>query len=150
LVKIRLQRMGTKARPFYRVVISKAMASRSSAAVEIIGTYNPVASDKKLDIKSDRAMHWLMEGAVPTETVAVLLKRDGVLEEFFTARPNHRAKYKFLDKRVAVTTAPTAIEAPVAEAPVALAQEIESAPEEVAAPVAEEATETPVETTTEA
>ncbi|MCC6686860.1 MAG: 30S ribosomal protein S16 [Fimbriimonadaceae bacterium] len=151
MVKIRLQRLGTKARPFYRVVVAHGMTGRNSAYVENLGTYTPIKPGKPLEIKNDRALHWLLNGAEPTETAANLLKRAGVLEEFFKERPGQKSKYKFLDKRVAATASTTVTQSeekpkkaePVAE--VAPAAETEAAPEE--APVVAEA---PVEADAEA
>lgn len=134
MVKIRLQRYGNKGRPFYRVVVAKSSAGRNGAFVEILGTYDPVKPGKPLNLKNERALDWLMQGAVPTETAAYLLKRAGILDDFFAQRPKQKANYKFLDKRVAATVS-SVIEAPAIEetAPVAVA-------EEPAAETAEEAT----------
>jgi small subunit ribosomal protein S16 len=120
VVKIRLKRQGNKHRPFYRVVVSKSEAGRDGSFIEIIGTYNPILRDKdaRAVIKGDRALHWLLEGAQPTETVAYLLKKCGVLEEFFTQRPKARTKFPHLNKAIPATAAVSAVEAPApAEAP---------------------------------
>jgi small subunit ribosomal protein S16 len=141
VVKIRLTRLGNKHRPFYRVVVAKSTAGRDSASVEVLGTYNPIARnrDERIKIKTDRALHWLMEGAQPTDTVAHMLKTVGVLEEFFKARPAAAKRFKGLDKRVAALStesvasavpAAAAVAAPVVEeaAPVAEAAPAEEAP----------------------
>jgi len=119
------------------------MTGRNSAYVENLGTYTPIKPGKPLEIKNDRALHWLLNGAEPTETAANLLKRAGVLEEFFKARPGQKSKYKFLDKRVAATASTTVTQSeekpkkadPAPEA--TPAAEAEAAPEEV--PVVAEA-----------
>lgn len=111
MVKIRLRRIGAKGRPFYRVVVAESTSGRNGAFVETIGTYDPVAQPKKLEIDEERAMHWLLQGAEPTETTAFILNKTGILEKFLEQRPNQRKKYSFLDKRTAaisVTSAPTA------------------------------------------
>ena len=110
MVKIRLRRLGNKGRPFYRVVVATSSAGRNGAFVETIGTYDPVSQPKKLDIKEDRAMFWLMNGAEPTETAAYLLKKVGVMAQFLEARPGQAKKYKFLDKRTAPTAAVVEVE----------------------------------------
>jgi len=122
MVKSRLRRLGNKGRPFYRVVVAKSSAGRNGAFVETIGTYDPVSQPKKLDIKEDRALFWLMNGAEPTETAAYLLKKVGVMAQFLEARPGQAKKYKFLDKRTAPTAAVVEVEV-----------EAEPATEEVAA-----------------
>jgi small subunit ribosomal protein S16 len=133
MVKIRLQRLGNKGRPFYRVVVSKSEAGRNSAFVENIGIYNPISQPKEIRIDEERALHWLRNGAEPTETTAWLLNKLGILPKFLEERPNQKRKYKFLDKRTAAISKPSAVEARVEspkqeEAPVAV-----EAPAEVAA-----------------
>ncbi len=150
MVKIRLRRMGNKHRPFYRIVVAKSAAGRNGSFIEVLGTYNPLTRPSTIALKGDRALEWLMSGAQPTETVAVILKREGVLESFFEARPAARKDYKFLDKRVAPTAAAAvAVAAPVEEASAAA----ETAPAEAPvaeAPVAEAtATEAPAESPAE-
>lgn len=154
MVKIRLTRMGNKHRPFYRIVVAKSASARDSAAIEYIGTYDPLTKPSTVQLKNDRALHWLMNGAEPTETVAILLKRQGVLDEFFSQRPKAKKKFGFLDKTTQAMSRQSAISqvesAPAAEAKkeevVAEAAPVEEAPvveEAVAveetAPVAEEA-----------
>lgn len=137
--------MGNTHRPFYRIVVQKSASGRNSSAIETIGTYNPVSQPKEIRLKADRAMHWLLEGAQPTETVAVILKREGVLEDFFAQRPKARKKFAFLDRTTAAMSKESVLEAPKAEeAPVAVAEPVaEPAVEE---PAVEEA---PVEATSE-
>jgi small subunit ribosomal protein S16 len=108
--------MGNKGRPFYRIVVAKSNAGRNGAFVETIGTYDPVAQPKRLEVSEDRALHWLMEGAQPTETVAFILNKVGVLPRFLEARPSQKKNYSFLDKRTAAISVTPATEAPVAEA----------------------------------
>ncbi len=144
MVKIRLRRMGTKARPFYRVVVAKALSARDGAAVETLGTYNPTPREKVLEINNERALYWLLQGAQPTQTVAYLLKKSGALGEFFEQRPAARAKFKFLDKRTAVMSTASVIEAaPVAAAAPEVTEEV-PAEAPVEAP-AEAPAEAPVE-----
>lgn len=100
MVKIRLRRMGAKGHPHYRVVVAKSTAGRNGTFIESIGTYDPLSRPKKIQINEERALHWLNEGAQPSETTAYLLSKAGVLERYFEARPNARKKFGFLDKRV--------------------------------------------------
>lgn len=151
MVKIRLRRIGAKGRPFYRVVVAKSTAGRNGAFIETLGTYNPIVKPTHVEIDGERAMHWLMQGAQPTETAARLLNKTGVLEQYFAQRPGAKKDYAFLDKRTAATSVrsvmdkqsePKAEAAPVATAPVAAAPEPAPAPEPEAAP--EPAAEEPV------
>ena len=111
MVKIRLKRQGNRHRPFYRIVVSKANQGRDAAFIENIGFYNPLDKAAGTSIKDDRALYWLLQGAVPTETVAYLLNKVGVMEQFFAQRPNARRKFASLNKSIPVTSAPTAVEA---------------------------------------
>ena len=76
-VKIRLQRGGAKHAPHYRVVIADARARRDGRFVEVIGTYDPCNKDseKQINLKLDRADHWLSVGAQPSDTVRSLIKK---------------------------------------------------------------------------
>ncbi|HVT13135.1 MAG TPA: 30S ribosomal protein S16 [Fimbriimonadaceae bacterium] len=143
MVKIRLRRIGTKGRPFYRVVVAKSTAGRNGAFVETIGTYDPVVKPTLININEERALHWLMQGAQPSETTAILLNKIGVLAKYFEARPSAKKQYKFLDKRTAAISVPTAIEAPKAEAapaPAPTPTPEPAAPEPAPEPAAEAAT----------
>ncbi len=140
--------MGTKARPFYRIVVAKSSAGRDGAFVEIIGTYNPVNKPALMDVKKDRALHWLLTGAQPTDTVAHILQKNGVLDDFFAQRPNAKKTFKSLDKRTATMSKKTVVEVPEPAAPKAAAPEapapVVEAPVEEAPVVAEVAEEAPV------
>jgi small subunit ribosomal protein S16 len=138
MVKIRLRRIGTKGRPFYRVVVAKSTAGRNGAFVETIGQYDPVVKPTLININKERALHWLLSGAQPTETTAILLNKIGVLDEFFAQRPGSKKDYKFLDKRTAAISVASAIEAPAAEAAAPAPAPVVEAPAPVEeAPVAE-------------
>jgi len=131
-VKIRLRRDGAKKRPFYHVVAADSRRARNGRFIEELGYYNPiVAADAEpiLVLKEDRIRYWLSVGALPSETAAALLKKQGIIER---RQPKAAS---------AVVAAPVADAAPVATdaAPVA----VEAAPAaDAAEPVVEaEATE---------
>ena len=76
MVKIRLKRFGTKARPCYRVVVQDARKPRDGRCIEEIGTYQPIAAeDNQINIDMDRAKYWIGVGAQPTEIVAKLMNK---------------------------------------------------------------------------
>lgn len=77
--RIRLQRHGRKARPFYHIVIADARAKRDGRFIEKIGTYNPTTNPATIELNHDRALNWLMTGAQPTDTVRAILSHKGVL-----------------------------------------------------------------------
>lgn len=131
--------MGTKARPFYRMVVAHSTEPRNGKFVEILGTYNPVTKPVHMSIREERALHWLMLGAQPSETAAIVLNKVGVLDKYFEQRPAAKKSFKFLDKRTAAISVKSVIETPTVEA--APATKPEPTPEPVAeAPVVEEAT----------
>ncbi len=80
-VKIRLKRMGMKKKPFYRVVVADIRSPRDGRFIEEIGYYNPMTSPAEIKINQERAKYWIGVGAQPTDTVKVLLKKTGAIEE---------------------------------------------------------------------
>jgi small subunit ribosomal protein S16 len=82
MLKIRLRRTGAKGQPSYRIVIVDSRKPRDGASVEIIGHYDPKTEPSTIVIKEERALHWLKQGAQPTDTTARLLKTAGIMEKF--------------------------------------------------------------------
>ncbi len=78
-VKIRLARRGRKKLAMYDVVVADARAPRDGRFIEKIGTYNPLTNPASIDLKDDRAFHWLMNGAQPSDTVKAMLSYRGVM-----------------------------------------------------------------------
>ena len=76
--KIRLKRIGRKNRPFYRMVAMDSRNRRDGAAIEELGWYNPIDSNHSYDLKDERILHWLGEGAQPTDAAKKLLRRAGL------------------------------------------------------------------------
>ena len=79
-VKIRLRRMGMKKKPFYRIVIADIRSPRNGRFIEEIGYYDPMKNPAEIKIDNDRAKYWLGNGAQPTDTARVLLKKSGAIE----------------------------------------------------------------------
>ncbi len=86
MVKIRLRRTGTKKKPSYRVVVADARSPRDGAFISIIGHYNPLTNPETIVIDEEKALHWLRQGAQPTDTTARLLSKVGILEKFKTTK----------------------------------------------------------------
>ena len=76
--KIRLKRIGRRNRPFYRMVAMDSRNRRDGAAIEELGWYNPIDSNHSYDLKDERILHWLGEGAQPTDVAKKLLRRAGL------------------------------------------------------------------------
>ncbi len=79
-VKIRLKRMGMKKKPFYRVVVADERSPRDGRFIEEIGTYDPMTQPATIKIDNEKAVQWMKNGAQPTDTVRVLLKKTGAIE----------------------------------------------------------------------
>ncbi len=77
-VKMRLRRMGAKKAPFYRVVVADSRYPRDGRFIEEIGTYNPLTEPADIKIDAEKAKKWIANGAQPTDTVKVLLKKSGI------------------------------------------------------------------------
>ena len=79
-VKIRLKRMGMKKHPFYRIVIADGRSPCDGRFIEEIGYYNPMKQPAEIKVDNEKAQQWMKNGAQPTETVRVLLKKSGAIE----------------------------------------------------------------------
>ncbi len=78
-VKIRLQRHGSKKRPFYFIVIADGRSPRDGKFIQKIGTYNPLTIPATIQLDRQKALEWLGNGAQPTDTVRRILSFKGVL-----------------------------------------------------------------------
>ncbi len=161
-------RLGKIRTPHFRIVVADSRKARNGLKIEEIGRYSPASEPSLIEVNSERAQHWLRNGAKPTEAVEALLKITGDWQKFkgtagsegtlktLPARPDKRVAYEAAVKAAmnepkdgATTMKKRAAEklaaktAPAEESPVAQAEE--------PAPAAEApATETPaVETPTE-
>lgn len=81
-VKIRLKKMGSKKRPFYRLVAADVRSPRDGRFIETLGYYNPLVDPPEIKLDDDKIYRWLNEGAEPTVNVKNLLKRIGLLERW--------------------------------------------------------------------
>ena len=79
-VKLRLTRMGATKRPTYRIVASDSRTKRDGEYLELVGTYNPIANETK--INEEVALKWLKTGAQPSDTVRNLLSKQGIMKKF--------------------------------------------------------------------
>ena len=77
---MRLTRIGSKKRPYYRIVVIDKRRARNGRFLEVLGQYNPIASPVQMEINSDRALYWLSKGAEPSETVRSILRKKEVIK----------------------------------------------------------------------
>ena len=79
MVKIRLRRMGAKKAPYYRIVVADSRYPRDGRFIEEIGFYNPMVEPAEVKVDAEKAKKWIANGAQPTDTVRVLLKKSNIL-----------------------------------------------------------------------
>lgn len=146
MLRIRLTRIGKKKQPSYRIIVADKRSPRDGAFLKIIGHYNPRTEPATLVIREEEAIHWLKQGALPSETAAKLLTRAGVMEAAGKAPVRYVGKEVPPGKRPK-KGAPEAVAPAAAPAAVAAAPEVAPAAEADAATAeAEGAEETPQET----
>ena len=75
MLAIRLTRLGTKKKPFYRIVVLEKSTARDGRSLEILGTYNPLHNPAQIELNAERVQYWQSKGAKPSDTVANLLRR---------------------------------------------------------------------------
>jgi small subunit ribosomal protein S16 len=116
--------MGSKGRPFYRVVVADQRSPRDGRFIENIGRYHPLNDPSVIEIDQDRALHWLRVGAQPSDQVRNLMQKVGIWDVFVaerpkaavvSTRPERPAKEKMSKK--AQAKAAEAQKAPAAPAP---------------------------------
>ena len=81
-VKLRLKRMGAKKRPFYRIVAADSRSPRDGRFIEEVGYYNPIEKPAVVKIDEEKALAWLSNGAIPTDTVRNLFSEQGIMKKF--------------------------------------------------------------------
>ncbi len=106
-VKIRLKRTGMKKAPSYRVVVADSRFSRDGRIIENIGWYNPRVEPSAIHIDAEKALGWLKNGAQPTESVASLLRRAGIMDQFTQAKAAQVTTVPAVSTETATVPTPT-------------------------------------------
>jgi len=114
--RIRLRRMGSNKRPFYRVVVADQRSPRDGRFIEIIGRYHPLSEPSVIQIDADRALHWLMVGAQPSNQVRNLMSKVGIWDRFVAERPSAAAPITSKPERPVRTKVSKKAQAKAAEA----------------------------------
>ena len=86
-VKIRMRRMGSKRKPFYRIVVADSRMPRDGRFIEEVGYYTPLTNSDEVKLEEDKIFEWLEKGAQPSDTVRSLLSKAGLMTRY------HDAKY---------------------------------------------------------
>ena len=154
MVRIRLRRVGAKKQPSYRVVVADSESPRDGRFIETIGFYNPRTDPPTVEIKAERALHWLQHGAQPSDPVARMLRNLGIMDKF--ARLKAGADMETLlaelaeekaaaERRMAEQKATLEMEAAEAEEAGPAEEEVAEAEAEEAGPAEEEVAEAEAE-----
>jgi len=80
LVAMRLARIGSKKRPFYRIVVIDKRRARNGRFLEVLGQYGPIANPVQIEINPERAKYLLSKGAEPSETVRSILRKKEIVK----------------------------------------------------------------------
>ncbi|KRL07714.1 30S ribosomal protein S16 [Liquorilactobacillus mali] len=78
--------MGSKKRPFYRIVVADSRSPRDGRFIETVGTYNPLTEPESVTLKEENILNWLSNGAQPSDTVRNILSKNGVMKKFHDAK----------------------------------------------------------------
>ncbi len=81
MLAISLMRMGSKGKPFYRLVVKEKRSKRDGKYLENVGTYDPMQDPAEVKLNHDRIQYWIGVGAQPTDTVKSLIKNNPVMTE---------------------------------------------------------------------
>ena len=90
-VKLRLKRMGSKQKPFYRIVAADARSRRDGRFIETVGTYNPLKNPTEIKVDEEKALTWLNNGAQPTDTVRSILTESGIMKKYADSKTKKKA-----------------------------------------------------------
>ena len=138
VLRIRLQRTGRKKIPFYRVVVAEHSAPIQGRIVDRIGSYNPLVKPWSLEVDENKVIEWIKKGASPTNTVARLLKANGMkdMEKFIVEMKDRKKKKaeeekKEMPKEEAPAEEVKEEEKPAEETPAEETKEEEASAEEV-------------------
>ena len=132
-VKIRLKRLGSKKRPFYRIVVADSRNARNGRFIEELGYYNPLTEPKEVKVDAEKANYWIGVGAKPTDTVNRLFKNNGVYGEKAAEAKKEEASAKEEAPVEEVKAEETVEETPAEAAEETVEENTEESAEEVSA-----------------
>ena len=130
-VRIRLMRMGSKRRPFYRFVVADSRGKRDGGFLDQVGYYNPIEKPLKIEVDEEKIFDWMSKGAQLTDGARSLLKKAGTLARWDAKRTGREAPDKTLAGVEARAVGPT--------------EEVEAAASAEEVGTGEAASETPAE-----
>ncbi|MCX7047048.1 MAG: 30S ribosomal protein S16 [Candidatus Sumerlaeota bacterium] len=98
-VKIRLTRVGRRKASYFRIAVADSRRARDGRIIESIGHYQPLQPGGNLKINEERAMYWLGQGAIPSETIRSLFQKTGLMRKFHeskfgpSVKPGHESHH---------------------------------------------------------
>ncbi|MBN8220745.1 MAG: 30S ribosomal protein S16 [Spirochaetes bacterium] len=100
-VKLRLQRYGTKKKPYYRIVAATSTVKRDGQFLDIVGLYHPLVKEgQQVRLEKEKIDTWLKKGAQPSDTVKNILSKAGIWKPFAEAKAlKDGAKQKRLNEK---------------------------------------------------
>lgn len=78
-LRIRLTRRGAKKRPFYRIVVMDSRKTRDGKYLDLVGNYDPMKDPSAIKVDKDKAVSWMQKGAIPSDTVRQIFRKEGVI-----------------------------------------------------------------------
>ncbi len=93
-VRLRMRRMGSRKRPFYRLVAADSRFQRDGRFLEILGYYDPKIEPFKFEVDREITLKWLRNGAQMSETAESLLRKEGIVQEFNLEKANAKSAKK--------------------------------------------------------
>ena len=90
-VKLRLKRMGSKQKPFYRIVAADARSPRDGRFIETVGSWKPLKNPTEIKVDEEKALTWLNNGAQPTDTVRSILTESGIMKKYADSKTKKKA-----------------------------------------------------------
>lgn len=102
-VMLRFRRMGSRKRPFYRLVAADSRFQRDGRFLEILGYYDQKTKPFKFEVNREKTLNWLCHGAQMSHTVECLLRREGIVQEFNLSKIKGKSSSKS-EKKKEITT----------------------------------------------
>ncbi len=103
-VKLRLLRMGSKKRPYFRLVAADSRRARNGKFIEVLGQYHPISKPPLFEVNQERLFHWLKNGSEPSDTVASLFKQTGLWSKWLKVRKGEAPPEMEIRKEVLQTS----------------------------------------------
>jgi len=103
-VKLRLLRMGSKKRPYFRLVAADSRRARNGKFLEVLGQYHPISKPPLFEVNQERLYHWLKNGSEPSDTVASLFKQTGLWSKWLKVRKGETPPETEIRKEVLQTS----------------------------------------------